>query len=204
MLQKILTKNSFMLQKGCLYLLLHLQQLPDPLASSSSGYQGLSAHRYSAQSIPGHLNLNLTLKLKCMGFLLSPFSQTCSSHHPYYYYDRKIFHTFVKILTQKFCIFHFISPVTQSKLWCKIFETCTGINQPNYISKPATSQVIVKLLPPFQCFSVTVKCQFWLMFSHKDLICSVLNNLMPGQPEHCWMLWGREKYFPYSETSPEP
>jgi len=27
---------------------------------------------------------------------------------------------------------------------------------------------------------------------------------MPGQPEHCWMLWGREKYFPYSETSPEP
>jgi len=42
------------------------------------------------------------------------------------------------------------------------------------------------------------------MFSDEYVTCSVLNNFMPGQPEHCWMPWGREKYFPYSETSPEP
>lgn len=67
MLEKILRKNSFVLQMGCLSLLLHLQQLHNPPASSSSGYQGLSAHGYSAQSIPGHLNLNLILKLKMYG-----------------------------------------------------------------------------------------------------------------------------------------
>jgi hypothetical protein len=43
-----------------------------------------------------------------------------------------------------------------------------------------------------------------MFFSNEDTIWSVLKNLISGQPQQCWMLYGRKKYIPYSEMSPEP
>jgi len=112
MLEKILRKNSFMLQMGCLSLLVHLQQLHDSPASllnlcllvcfqikifKSKSWRKIPCYDWdvsldycnygscmthlpplpvditgslptdSAQSIPEHLNLNLTPKLKMFG-----------------------------------------------------------------------------------------------------------------------------------------